>query len=1193
MSKPTRTISVLLLLLLAAPPLVAEEETTHASVRRHDLAVRFDLAGHRLVAEDALSVEAGDGGGLLVLDLAPQLEVLALAVGDEERAAPERGEDGVFEVPVPAGESRVRVHYAGEIFDAVQEADTLSWVVGDDTTGVISEEGIYLSGASRWIPRPLGRSMARYDITTYVPEPFYVVTQGGNPETEVITGDPAIHASTNVVPWNQNGADPHRWRMAHWPSVLPTDGVSLSGGPFVVKSRDVEGVRISTYFFESEAGDADLWLDAAEEVVQRYVDLLGPYPHPRFDIVENFFQTGYGMPAWTLLGNRVIQYVTGGAKRSGGGIPPGYLDHEYVHGWYGNGLFVDYETGNWCEALTTYFTNYLAVELKEGEEAARDYRRGVMEKFAIRVRPEDDYPLRAFQGKTEDKDNDIGYGKGSLVFHLIRRELGDEAFFATVKAFTQARIGTVVSWDDWLQAFDDATEEDLTPYVLPWLERPGLPFLAIKSLEVLPVEGDPDAANLAFRIRHGAPGDTSPFWPVRFDLRTTWTTGDTHDDTRDVRPENIFDGMSMGSILTAGQPTSIAIDPDYHLPRRIADDDLPHCLNRTLAAPGDGIVQWSGAEALLKPLAERFARQKGFTVVGADHDVSAHEGPAVILEIAAEGDAAIEVGGRARSGAGIAVLRSYAEDGHLRARYTALSEQAAARAGYIPFYGWDTWVVFENGRPVDRGTVRPEQTGTQRRLAAAPAAPPPAPGGAVDRIRADLERLCSAELEGRRPGTEGHRRATAFLEARVEEALEPLFEVDPRVPGPQGWFVLGVPERRSGRGVHLDRDGEVSSFPDAFRPFCFSTSREDAWSLPVGDGPGHLVLHAWSGTDVRELWNVVVNTRDDAGGLAFVLTEEAEKALAPWLDTPADLTATSEAELARPGRNGRPRPRPALAPWISGRRARGGLTTWWDAGVPVIALSQAEGERLSSLRGTGTRVVFSVEFDAAWEQVASNLPGGMNVAGVKVPSRGTRELPPVVVVTAHYDALGHDGDRFFPGADDNASGVACLLELLRQIETKEDSRVAVGVCFTDAEEWGLVGARSLVENLGLLDVRAVINVDSIGRAASQPTHVIGLSTHPDLANRVAKRLEEQGLEVGRDIDRFAYAHGSDHYPIHERGIPAVSIWATDYQVMNSVGDTLEHVEPEGIAKIAAALRTLIFEDLDAIAGDEPLSSRDQ
>ena len=89
------------------------------------------------------------------------------------------------------------------------------------------------------------------------------------------------------------------------------------GNEFIQSTRDVKGISISTYFFEEDNALSAKFLDATEEYLNFYTGLLGEFPYNRFDIVENFFQTGYGMPGYTLLGDQVIKMsARGGYKKS-------------------------------------------------------------------------------------------------------------------------------------------------------------------------------------------------------------------------------------------------------------------------------------------------------------------------------------------------------------------------------------------------------------------------------------------------------------------------------------------------------------------------------------------------------------------------------------------------------------------------------------------------------------------------------------------------------------------------------------------------------------------------------------------------------------------------------------------------------------------------------------------------------------
>ena len=538
------------------------------------------------------------------------------------RKGPPDGGFATFSTTLPEGVTQVEVRYSGTIFDAVEKKEGLSWVVGDATRGLISEKGIYLSGASGWYPMTERDDVARFDVDTWVPAPLLVVTQGGIAERSSVTTAKGWTGADRIAPVAAPaGAEPGAtWNRSVARAVIPTDDCSLSAGPYVTSSKVVVGVTVATWFLPGEAEHAPLWLDAAAEIVARYEPILGTYPHPKFDVVENFFQTGYGMPSYTLLGDDVIRYVTSGVKASGGKIPPGYLDHEYVHGWFGNGVFVSRADGNWCEASTTYYSNYLAKE-QESAAAALEHRRGVLEKYAIRVRGEKDSPVRSFRTKTEDKDNDIGYGKGSLVFHVLRKRLGDAEFFARVKRFTADHVGKAVGWTEWLAALDGG-------WVLPYLERTGLPAMRLASATAWP-KADGDGWNVRAEVVVDQPRGEAP-WP-----------------TVDLAVE--VDGKPAGTVRVEGrsgvflgtwpsQPKSLEVDPGYDALRRIADADLPSCLNRTIET-GKGLVMRKGGDKAFAPIAARFASEKGLEALAPGTlDAPAPARPAVRLQVIGEGD---------------------------------------------------------------------------------------------------------------------------------------------------------------------------------------------------------------------------------------------------------------------------------------------------------------------------------------------------------------------------------------------------------------------------------------------------------------------------------------------------------------------------------------------------------------------------
>lgn len=1125
----------------------------------HDLSVRIVPAAHALRCEDRITVLAGPGAETdLVLDPALALEGPPLLDGKPIELSREGARLKGFRPP--AGRSVLTLRYGGVVKDDVQSSGDLSWVAGDRTRGLVDPKGVYLAGASRWVPTPVGRSsLALFHVTAWIPAPYLVVTQGSVPVREGWLGMGEPLAGAEVRPPAPAEDAPQaltQWNVLKARAVVPSDDLTLVAGPYVTKSRVERGITLSTFFYEQDAAIQDLWLAAAAAIVARYEPILGPYPHPKFDIVANFFSTGYGMPSFTLLGDEVIRSATARAQAMGGAIPPGYLDHEYVHGWYGNGLFVDYSTGNWCEGLTTYCSNYLAKEL-EGPEAGRAHRRGTLEKWSMRVTGAKDVPVRSFLQKVEDTDNDIGYGKSSMIFHLARRQMGDAAFWSCVKDFTQARVGTIVSWDEWLRAFDEAAGTSVSAHVRPYLERPDAPQALIASVATREVEGGVEAT---VRLRQGVPPGSEP-WPFFVPVRLLGAPEDRMEHEVDLSS-----GEATLTVSLPAKPTAVQVDPEWHTLRRIAEADLPACLERTFLAR-EGVVQVLGGEKELGPLAQQVARAQGWRVVGADFDLAAYPGAALVLRIAPEGERTLQAGGTTYSDPAHALLESRMEGGRARTVFTALSPAAAARAGRLPFYGWDPWVVFQGGRPVARDPRRDEAKTTQASFSVSlEAGAPPEP---VARVKADLERLVSAELEGRWPGSKGHERTRALLKERLQAWS-----------GREAWslpFQVGRWRLESSRDLTVvHEDGRKEVLAKAFRPFVPGAERAlatpESFEIVPWDNPDILALAQDANQRLTQL-------------VVYALTPAAEAGLAPWLDSEGDLTAATEAELAKPGRDGKPRPRPVLPAWLLGRRARIAPAL---APIPraIVAVDVATGERLKAAWDADARLALEVRWNAPVRCE--------NLLGLPAPLAPAREMmdprprPPVVVLCAHLDSFGLQDGVLWQGADDNASGVACLLEVLAQVPADavrgSEGTPGLVVLFSDAEEWGLRGARKAAEELAeRYDVRAVINVDTVGRAKSKPTFLVGLSTHPALAARLRGALEAAGVALGSDIDARAFPHGADHWPFHELGVPAITLWASEYAIMNSAGDTLDKVEPEGIATLAGALARLLREDLAGVA----------
>jgi Zn-dependent M28 family amino/carboxypeptidase len=70
-----------------------------------------------------------------------------------------------------------------------------------------------------------------------------------------------------------------------------------------------------------------------------------------------------------------------------------------------------------------------------------------------------------------------------------------------------------------------------------------------------------------------------------------------------------------------------------------------------------------------------------------------------------------------------------------------------------------------------------------------------------------------------------------------------------------------------------------------------------------------------------------------------------------------------------------------------------------------------------------------------------------------------------------------------------------------------------------------------------------------------------------------------GIKEGRDIDRYAFTFGSDHYPFHQRGIPSLDYFASDYKKLHTLRDNLEGIDFDHLAKLTRLIYFTAYEYL--------------
>jgi hypothetical protein len=204
-----------------------------------------------------------------------------------------------------------------------------------------------------------------------------------------------------------------------------------------------------------------------------------------------------------------------------------------------------------------------------------------------------------------------------------------------------------------------------------------------------------------------------------------------------------------------------------------------------------------------------------------------------------------------------------------------------------------------------------------------------------------------------------------------------------------------------------------------------------------------------------------------------------------------------------------------------------------------------------------------------------------------------------IVIGAHYDHLGRGSGAagsdvrqgnegvVHPGADDNASGVALLLELARVLGSGwKPERTVVFAAFT-GEEPGKIGSRYYVENAGpftALSCRAMINLDTVGRLGDGKLMVLGGGSARDWVHIFRGAGFLSGVEVEMVTEEL---DSSDHVCFQEKGIPAVQLFSGPHLDYHRPGDTPDRIDPDGLLRLAA----LTKEVLEYLARrEEPLTA---
>ncbi len=574
----------LFIVTLLASPTSAIERPVH-----HDLRLKLQPERGWIEVEDRITVPAGEPGTgprKVHFFLHENLAVDADSEGIEVSAADRRaGPVPVqqYRVNLPADRNHFTLHYHGRIQQGLTPMGE-GWKPRSPPRQ-IAPDRVYLDSSSAWYPQ-LDTEFITFSMEVRLPSGWDAVSQGRRTEDE---------ATPQTTP---------KEVVIGWAETEPQDDLYLIAGRFHRYHRAGDVADAEVYLRKPDRALAQRYLALTDEYLELYQGLLGPYPYAKFAAVENFWETGLGMPSFTLLGPRVMRLPF---------ILYSSYPHEILHNWLGNAVYVDYAEGNWSEGLTAYLADHL---LQEQRGRGLGYRRSALQKYADYVAETQDFPLIEFRARHSEASQAVGYSKSLLVFHMLRLQLGDPRFVKGLRKFYNHYRFRRASFGDLQRVFETVSGEDLEPFFSQWLTRPGAPHLVIRGAHSSPTRDS--RYRVTGWLEQTQPG---PAYQLRIPVAVT-RQGQAFAQQFDITMDTKRKALDL---TLSERPLRLDVDPEFDLFRRLDRSELPPSLGQVFGAPAMTVVLPADAPAALKKayetLAQRWAGRESPVELRWDHQL--------------------------------------------------------------------------------------------------------------------------------------------------------------------------------------------------------------------------------------------------------------------------------------------------------------------------------------------------------------------------------------------------------------------------------------------------------------------------------------------------------------------------------------------------------------------------------------------
>ena len=409
-------------------------------VTHYDLEIRVDPAIGSFDATTTLEATATQPLAAFNLDL-HGFDVTSVLVNGESGTFDRLGDELVITPPSELALNQgfeVLISYTGTPDPIADGAFILGWnSIGIAGSYVANEP----NGAHSWFPsNDHPRDKATFGFTITVPEAYQVIAAGLETSNVVAEG----------------------WREVSYETAeeMAPYLASVAIGDFVFTNDVVaDGVTLRNAFPTALADDAERNFAKTPEMMQVFADLFGPYPFEAYGVVVVDEPLGYALENQTLS-------LFGSDLVSRSDDAEAVVAHELAHQWFGNLISPESWSDIWLNEGFASYAELLWAEQSTGVDIA-----DLVFQFNI---PGLNPPL---DPGPESLFNIEVYLRGALTLHALRVEVGDEAFFDTLRSYVNQFGGGTASTQDFIDLAEDISGQDLESLFAAWLQADQMPEL--------------------------------------------------------------------------------------------------------------------------------------------------------------------------------------------------------------------------------------------------------------------------------------------------------------------------------------------------------------------------------------------------------------------------------------------------------------------------------------------------------------------------------------------------------------------------------------------------------------------------------------------------------------------------------------------------------------------------------------------